>query len=233
MAWTCDAQQAEAVLAQADIFRGAAVGDAAGLTEQLQLVEFPAGQTIYAAGELCDRVYVIASGKVKIALRSSDGRVKLLTLMGPPDMFGELSIFDLEPSMSSATAVTDVRVVSLQRDTLRSWIAERPEMAEQLLRVMARRPQHSHNSLADLFSADGPGRIAKQLLALAQRFGTHDGDALRVTRDLTQEEIAQLVGASRESVSKTFAEFTHRGWIRLEGRSVLIYEPERLARRAR
>jgi CRP-like cAMP-binding protein len=78
-----------------------------------------------------------------------------------------------------------------------------------------------------------PGRVAKQLLQLAQRFGTREGDAVRVTHDLTQEEIAQLVGASRETVNKALADFAHRGWIRLEGKSVLICDCDCLATRAR
>ena len=85
------------------------------------------------------------------------------------------------------------------------------------LRVLARRLRRTNN-LADLILTDVPGRVAKQLLALAQRFGTQDDD-LRVTHDLTQVEIAQLVGASRETVNKALADFAHRGWIRLEGKS--------------
>ena len=114
-----------------------------------------------------------------------------------------------------------------------AWIADRPEIAEQLLRVLARRLRRTNNNLADLIFTDVPGRVAKQLLQLAQRFGTQEGGALRVTHDLTQEEIAQLVGASRETVNKALADFAHRGWIRLEGKSVLISDSERLARRAR
>ena len=75
--------------------------------------------------------------------------------------------------------------------------------------------------------------MAKQLLRLAQRFGVHEDGALRVTHDLTQNEIAQLIGASRETVNKTLADFVGRGWIRVDGKSVVITEPERLARRAR
>jgi CRP/FNR family cyclic AMP-dependent transcriptional regulator len=77
-----------------------------------------------------------------------------------------------------------------------------------------------------------PARVAKQLVQLAQCFGTREGDALRVAHDLTQEEIAQLVGASREAVNKTLADFVRRGWIRLDGKSVLISDSERLARLA-
>jgi CRP/FNR family cyclic AMP-dependent transcriptional regulator len=97
--------------------------------------------------------------------------------------------------------------------------------------VLARRLRRTNNNLADLMFTDVPGRVAKQLLALAQRFGIQEGDALRLNHDLTQEEIAQLVGASRETVNKALADFVHRGWIQLQGKSVLIYDSELLARR--
>ena len=80
---------------------------------------------------------------------------------------------------------------------------------------------------------DRPRPRRQAVVAAAQRFGTQEGGAIRVTHDLTQEEIAQLVGASRETVNKALADFAHRGWIRLEGKSVLISDSERLARRAR
>jgi CRP/FNR family cyclic AMP-dependent transcriptional regulator len=107
----------------------------------------------------------------------------------------------------------------MDRGALRRWIADRPEIAEQLLRVLARRLRRTNNNLADLIFTDVPGRVAKQLLALAQRFGTQEDGTLRVTHDLTQEEIAQLVGASRETVNKALAEFAHRGWIRVDGKT--------------
>ena len=148
-------------------------------------------------------------------------------------MFGELSVFDPGPRTSSVVTITAVRAVSVNRAALRAWIAERPQVAEQLLRVLARTLRRTNNNLADLIFTDVPGRVAKQLLALAQRFGIQEDGGLRVTHDLTQEEIAQLVGASRETVNKALADFAHHGWIRLEGKSVLICDPKRLAHRAR
>jgi CRP-like cAMP-binding protein len=121
----------------------------------------------------------------------------------------------------------------MDRIALRILMTGYPEMAEQLLRVLARRLRLTDNTLAALISADGPGRLAKQLLQLAQRFGRHEDEGLRVTHDLTQQELAHLIGASRETVNKALANFTNRGWLRVDGRSVLIFEPERLARRAR
>jgi len=221
------------VLARAGIFQGVDPAAIEVLTESLERVEFPRGTVIFNEGEPGDRLYIVSTGKVKIGRRSPDGRENLLSIFGPSDMFGELSIFDPGPRTSTATTVTDVRAYTMDRVALRDWIGKRPEIAEQLLRVVARRLRRTNNLLADLIFTDVPGRVAKALLQLAQRFGTQEAGSLRVTHDLTQEEIAQLVGASRETVNKALADFAHRGWLRLEGKSVLISDSERLARRAR
>jgi CRP-like cAMP-binding protein len=157
----------------------------------------------------------------------------MLAVMGPSDLVGELSIFDPGPRTASAVAVTDAKLARLRQSALRPWITNRPEIAEQLLRVLARRLRRTNDALADLIFTDVPGRVAKNLLQMAKRFGTREGNALRVTHDLTQEELAQLVGASRETVNKALADFASRGWLRLEGKSVVILDHERLARRAR
>ncbi|HZE50910.1 MAG TPA: Crp/Fnr family transcriptional regulator, partial [Jatrophihabitantaceae bacterium] len=165
--------------------------------------------------------------------RSSDGRENLVAVMGPADQFGELSLFDPGPRTATAVVVTDARLARLPKDALQKWAQDRPQIAMQLLRVVARRLRRTNTMLADLIFVDVPGRVAKQLLQLAQKFGSVDGGQLRVTHDLTQEELAQLVGASRETVNKALADFASRGWLRLEGKSVVILDRERLARRAR
>ncbi|GAB7067003.1 cAMP-activated global transcriptional regulator CRP [Mycolicibacterium hodleri] len=228
-----DPGNVEDILARSGIVQGVEPGAVAALASQLHPVDFPRGHTIFVEGEPGDRLYIIVSGKVKIVRSAPDGRENLLTILGPSDMFGELAIFDPGPRTSSVTTVTQVRAVSMDREALRTWIAGRPEIAEQLLRVLARRLRRTNNNLGDLIFTDVPGRVAKQLLQLVQRFGAQEGNALRVTHDLTQEEIAQLVGASRETVNKALADFSQRGWIRVEGKSVLILDPERLAKRAR
>lgn len=221
------------ILSRAGIFQGVDPSAVRFLIEQLDSVTFPRGTTIFDEGEPGDRLYIIISGKVKLARHSVDGRENLLTVMGPSDMFGELSIFYPGPRTSSAICVTEVTAATMDSGMLQQWITEHPEIPQQLLRVLARRLRRTNNSLADLIFTDVPGRVAKALLQLANRFGTQEGGALRVHHDLTQEEIAQLVGASRETVNKALAEFAHRGWIRLEGKSVLISDTERLAKRAR
>ena len=221
------------ILSRAGIFQGVDPVAVQHLIEQMETVRYPRGTTIFDEGEPGDRLYIITSGKIKLARHAPDGRENLLTVMGPSDMFGELPIFDPGPRTSSAVCVTEVQAATMNSELLKKWVGDHPEIAQQLLRVLARRLRRTNASLADLIFTDVPGRVAKTLLQLANRFGVQEGSALRVNHDLTQEEIAQLVGASRETVNKALATFAHRGWIRLEGKSVLIVDTEHLARRAR
>ena len=207
------------ILSRAGIFQGVDPVAVQNLIEQMETVRFPRGTTIFEEGEPGDRLYIITSGKIKLARHAPDGRENLLTVMGPSDMFGELSIFDPGPRTSSAVCVTEVTAATMNSEMLKQWVADHPAIAQQLLRVLARRLRRTNANLADLIFTDVPGRVAKTLLQLANRFGVQEGGALRVNHDLTQEEIAQLVGASRETVNKALATFAHRGWIRLEGKS--------------
>jgi CRP/FNR family transcriptional regulator, cyclic AMP receptor protein len=223
----------EQVLARAGIFQGVPPTAVSAVIKHLRRAEFPPGRTILAQGEPGDYLYIIISGRVKIGRRTADGSESLLTIMGPSDMFGELSIFDPGPRTLSATAITHVHAVTMDREALLRWIADRPEIAVQLLRVLARRLRRTNNDLADLIFTDVAGRVAKRLLQLAQRFGVQEDGATRVTHGLTLDEIAQLVGAAPATVDKVLCDFATRGWIRVEDKGVVITDSERLAGRAR
>jgi CRP/FNR family transcriptional regulator, cyclic AMP receptor protein len=221
------------VLAAAGLFQGVTAEAADALAESLQHGDYTKGETVFVEGEQGDTLFIVETGKVKIGRRAADGRENMLSVMGPSDMFGELSLFDPGPRTATATVLTDARLASLAHSQLKPWIKDRPEIAEQLLRVLARRLRRTNDALADLIFTDVPGRVAKALLGLADRFGHPEGDGVRVHHDLTQEELAQLVGASRETVNKALADFASRGWMRVDSRAVTILDAERLARRAR
>ena len=221
------------VLAAAGLFRGVGPEAAEALTQSLTESEYSRGETVFVEGEQGDTLFIVLTGKVKIGRRAADGRENMLSVMGPSDMFGELSLFDPGPRTATATVLTDAHLASLAHSSLRPWLNDRPEIAEQLLRVLARRLRRTNDALADLIFTDVPGRVAKALLGLAERFGTQEGDGVRVHHDLTQEELAQLVGASRETVNKALADFSSRGWMRVDSRAVTILDADRLARRAR
>jgi CRP/FNR family transcriptional regulator, cyclic AMP receptor protein len=221
------------VLTRSGIFQGVDPEAANSLAKDLDYVEIRKGDVLFNEGEPGDSLYIVLSGKIKVGRRAADGRQNLIAVMGPSDMVGELSLFDPGPRTATATALTDSRLARLRKQSLRPWLSNRPEIAEQLLWVLARRLRRTNDALADLIFTDVPGRVAKNLLQLAGKFGSRDSGVLRVTHDLTQEELAQLVGASRETVNKALADFASRGWLRLDGKSVIIMDPERLARRAR
>src|SRR4051794_28712792 len=191
------------------------------------------GEVLFHEGDREDRLYVVVSGKIKLGRSGSAGRENLLAILGPGQMFGELSLFDPGPRSSTATAVTACEIRTLEHDELMTWLTGRPEVARGLLGQLAARLRRANDVVADLVFSDVPGRVAKQLLELARRFGDRREDGIHVHHDLTQEELAQLVGASRETVNKALADFASRGWLRLEGKSVVILDRERLARRAR
>ena len=191
------------------------------------------GDVIFVEGEPGDRLYIVIEGKVVLGQASPDGRETLLAVQGPGEMFGELSLFDPGIRTSTATALTDAIVLGLGREALRPWLTGRPEVAEALLQALARRLRRTNEAMSDLVFSDVPGRVSKALIELKEKFGIERNGEWFVEHDMTQEELAQLVGASRETVNKALADFVHRGWIRVEQRSVTILDLERLQRRAR
>ena len=220
-------------LMQAPLFSALDAEAAAALRASMTEKRVPRSGIIFSEGEPGDRMYVVLDGKVKLGHTSPDGRESLLAVLGPGEVFGELSLFDPGPRTATATAITDTVVVGLGHGDLRPWLTGRPEVAEALLQALAQRLRRTNEALADLVFSDVPGRVAKQLLDLADKFGQPGPDGVLVHHDLTQEELAQLVGASRETVNKALADFTQRGWIEVDQRQVLLIDMERLARRAR
>jgi CRP-like cAMP-binding protein len=221
------------VLRQAPLFSGLDDEAAAALSASMTENRLRRGEVLFHEGDEGDRLYVVTDGKIKLGRTSADGRENLLAILGPGQMFGELSLFDPGPRSATVTAVTDCTMRSIGHDELVRWLTGRPEVARGLLAQLAARLRRANDVVADLVFSDVPGRVAKALLDLSQRFGRTADDGVHVHHDLTQEELAQLVGASRETVNKALADFASRGWIRLEARSVVIMDLDRLKRRAR
>ena len=218
---------------RAPLFAGLERESAMALVTSMKSIDLGRGDALFHEGEPGDRLYVVREGKVKLGRRSNDGRENLLAVLGPGEMLGELSLFDPGPRTSTASAVVDAVVLELGHDQLLAWLQENPTVAIQLLQALARRLRRTNEALADLVFSDVPGRVAKALLDLSTRFGQPVEDGVRVAHDLTQEELAQLVGASRETVNKALADFASRGWVRRDGRAVVLLDLDRLERRSR
>jgi CRP/FNR family transcriptional regulator, cyclic AMP receptor protein len=222
-----------ATLAKTPLLRELGAADTAAVRPHTHVVTLKRGDRLYDEGDVDDQLYVVIEGKVKLTRTSADGREVLVRIQGPGDMFGELAMFDPTWRTSNASAVTDARLAAIAHDDLRHVLNERPAIALLLLRELAQRLRIITDANTNLIFTDVPGRVAKALLELADKFGTQQEDGTLVSHDLTQEELAQLVGASRETVNKALADFAARGWIQLSAKSVLLIDPDRLRRRAR
>jgi CRP-like cAMP-binding protein len=221
------------VIRKAPLFTALDDAASASLLANMVSVKIPKGTILFAEGDGGDQLYVIAEGKLKLGTSSGDGRENLLSILGPGEMFGELSLFDPGPRTSTATAVTDANLLSLGQEKLLPWLVENPKVSLQLLASLAQRLRRTNEAVGDLVFSDVPGRVAKALIDLGQRFGKKTDEGLFVHHDLTQEELAQLVGASRETVNKALADFAGRNWLKLDGRAVLITDFERLSKRSK
>ncbi|MEE1295372.1 MAG: Crp/Fnr family transcriptional regulator [Bifidobacterium sp.] len=193
------------------------------------------GDTIFREGDTDQRMYVIEDGRVKLIRQSADNRVQLLSIQTRGELLGEIPVFDPDGGPRTATAqamVNGTTVVWLEHDDLFAWLDRYPRVAVDMLQVLAHRMRENNERIADLVFTHVPGRLAKTLLNLASRFGRPVERGLEVPHDLTQEEMAQLVGSSRETVNKALMDFANRGWIAREGRTIIIYEPGKLIRRS-
>lgn len=232
----------EELLASLPLFADLRPDQRAALAGRLVRRSATRGQLIFDEGDPGDTVYLILDGKIKIVRTTADGRENLLAVLGPGEVFGELSLFDPGPRTASARALEDTALAALAHVDLDAWLRAEPQIGLLLLKVLARRLRRTNDAMADLVFTDVAGRVAKSLLALADRFGSEpdpaagspeSGGGVFVGHGLTQEELAQLVGASRETVNKALAEFVGRGWIELRPRGVVLRAPDQLRHRAR
>ena len=228
-----DTAREEQLLRSSPLFGGMDQQTARSLVGQMKRRELARGETIFNEGDDGHALYVVVKGKVKLARTARDGRENLLALLGVGDMLGELSVFDPGPRLSRAHAVEDSVVYELPKGVLDVWLDDHLEMSRHMLRALAQRIRRTSNTMTDLIFSDVPGRVAKAILDLGHRFGRMERGHVTVRHGLTQEELAQLVGASRETVNKALADFSSRGWIDFHIGAVEVYEPERLRARSR
>jgi CRP/FNR family transcriptional regulator, cyclic AMP receptor protein len=188
-------------------------------------VQLDRNDTLFNEGDEADDLYVVLKGRVAIAKRSPDGRESLVALMKPGDMFGEMPLFDDEPRSASVRALERSEVARVPFDAVRAELEARPGLLWEVVAMFATRLRAAGDALADAMLLDVVGRTAKRLLELS-------GDADDFVLPITQEELAGLVGASRERVNKSISAFIRLGWIEQADRHYRILMRDRLAQRA-
>jgi CRP-like cAMP-binding protein len=182
------------------------------LRQQSTVRTIARNEVLFRQGEPSSELYGIVNGKVAILTRSPDGRESLVAVLDEGSLFGELGLFDEGPRSADARALEETNVLVLSYDVVHAAIDEHPTLLWIIVRLLARRLRNTDESLADAVFLDVPARTAKRLLEIA-------GDADQFRLPMTQEDLAGLVGASRERVNKALSLFTRLGWIEVEGRN--------------
>jgi CRP/FNR family cyclic AMP-dependent transcriptional regulator len=182
-----------------------------GLSAQASVRELNRNQLLFAQGDPSQELFVVLDGRIAVVTRATDGRESVVAVLETGGLFGELGLFDGDRRSADARALTDVRLLALGYEPVRRVLRERPELLWIIVKLLARRLRATDEALADAQFLDVPARTAKRLLEAA---GTADEFRLQ----MTQEELAGLVGASRERVNKALALFVRLGWVEAKGR---------------
>src|SRR6266699_5249339 len=202
-------------LKQVPLFAGLADEDIRGLMALAKRRTFRSGEVIFHREDPGQVLYVIKEGKVKISLISPDGQEISLVVFGKGECFGEFAILDGLPRSADAVALEKVECYTLQRSDFHNAIMKNPKIAIQILEVLSKRLRTTNQMVEDLIFLDVYGRVAKKLLELAETHGTQVDDGVRIDVRLTQQDLASMVGASRESVNKVMGYFTDKHKITL------------------
>ena len=214
------------MLSQTEIFEGVDAEVLADLAVYSYCRRLERGDTLFSMGDRPDAMYVVLSGRIAIVTTASDGRDSVISLMEEGDLFGEMGLFDGRGRSASARALETSEVLAVPYGPVRKLYEEQPDHLWRVVSMLVRRLRATGSALTDAVFLDVVGRTAKRLLVFA---GDDDSFVLPVT----QEELAAMVGASRERVNKAISQFVRLGWLGRSGPTYTIRDRAQLSLRSR
>jgi CRP-like cAMP-binding protein len=179
------------------------------------------GATIYSKGDPGNSLYVVISGTAKMSISSPDGRSAILNLIGPGEIFGEIALLDGRERTADATANTNCEVFIIDRREFLPFVRSQPALAMKFIELLCARLRWTSDQVEQIILQDLPGRLASALIRLTERHkATQGGRAIAIT----QQEISEMVGMSRESINKQLRAWASRNWVRLEHGAIIVLE---------
>ena len=226
--------QDPSMLVEFPLFRGLPPDQLARVNERLHRKTVPAGTNMITAEQPGEVVYLLVEGTVKILVEQLDGREVILAFLGAGDTVGEMSLVDSSGRSANVMTMEKCSFLWMDRPTFQDCL-KIPEFSTNLVRLLCSRLRLANEQIQSLSSLDVAGRLARQLLAFAERYGKPEGDGgVRISLRLTQTDLAELVGASRERVNQVMVEFRQRGFVAVEpNHHVLVQKPKELAKLCR
>jgi CRP/FNR family cyclic AMP-dependent transcriptional regulator len=198
------------------------------LTTKLTTRHYRRGETIFHKDDPGSILYIIKTGQVKITTASLEGEEVILAILADNNFFGELSLLDGRPRSATATAMEDTQALTLHRDDFLDVIGKHAGLAADMLAALSERLRRANALLEDVIFLDLSTRLRRRLLELSEKHGLVTKRGTEIDLRLTQQDLANFVGASRVSINKLLGVFQDKGLIRIDKKRIVILRPEEM-----
>jgi CRP/FNR family cyclic AMP-dependent transcriptional regulator len=178
----------------------------------------PRSTTIMAGGDPTDSLYIVLSGRLKVMMSDAEGKEVILSILGPGEFFGEMGLIDDEPRSATVITIEPCELLSVAKRDFKKALAENFEMTQAVMRGLVRRLREADRKIGSLALLDVYGRVARLLLDMAEMV---DGEKV-VTKRLPKQDIAKMIGASREMVSRVMKDLQTGGFIEVRGSTIVV-----------
>lgn len=200
----------------------------ARLADRVEMREVRRRDVVYLPGDPGDSLFVVNGGRVKISKVTRDGKALTLSYCGPSELFGETCLVDGGPRQEMAEAMENAMITEIARDEFERLLQNNAQLGLHMTRILAARRRDIENKLETLVFRDVTSKLAELLLNLADEYGVDDARGTLVALKITHQELANLIGSTRETVSLTLSQFKKKSYIATEGRKVIIADPASL-----
>jgi CRP/FNR family cyclic AMP-dependent transcriptional regulator len=211
-----------ATLQKVTVFRDLSGTTLDEMARRLTIQRTPGGGSILTPGGEGTALHIVMAGRVKLVMVGENGREVTLSVLRPGDIFGERSIFDGQARSAQVVAIDPATTLALPREDLMRLMQQQPALALDFLAEMARRMRRADETIAELALCDVQDRLIRRLIWLAREDGTELPEGVLIRRRPTQQDLANMVGACRETISRTFNSLARKGLIVPRGRSLLV-----------
>jgi CRP/FNR family transcriptional regulator, cyclic AMP receptor protein len=220
--------KARRLLGECILFRGLSLKERNELAARARMRDFAAGETIFLMGAKGDSMMAVLDGNVRISVPSPEGKEIVLAIIQPGDVFGEIAVLDGKERTAEATAMTDCTLAVLERRDVMAFLESNPSGWPRLVDLLCARLRHSDRQIAEMAFLQLPVRLAKALLRMADMAAGLAGARAGARIRLTQRELGNIVGMTRESVNKCLRDWQRSGIVRIEGNEIVIAKRDAL-----
>ncbi len=189
---------------------------------------FRKNQIIFLEEETGKYMYIVLWGKVKVTKSTSGGKETVLTIHEPGDFFGEMALLDGKTSPATVSAMEDCRIATISAADFQRYLMKNEKVVQQIIQVLCLRLRQVWSQVQSLSYSTADARIRSALLQLSRKHGVPDGRGILLNLKITHQELAGMVGTSRETVSRAFAQMRRDGVLQMEGRRIIICNPKAL-----